>query len=447
MRIAVIGAGIVGVTTAYELASDGHEVTVFERAGSVAAEVSFANGGLQGLDPITPWGAPGMPGRWLRQSLSRHAAARLGGCPGPTTLGWLWRSWRAGTPSRHDPLRRLLHQLAAYSAERLQGLRQELQLDYERGQGLLLLLRGPRELAAAQPGLQLLEELGIAHRQLDADECRRVEPGLSPDTALQAGIQLPRDEVGNCRQFALLLRQEAQRLGVRFRFHTTVRSIQPGAPALLVHEYTPPEGDPGTLARPDALGSDGPPTVPQSIEPQQQPFDAIMVCAALGAAPLLRPLGLKLPQAPVWGYSLTAPLRRLEAHPELGPQAALIDERYKVTISRIGQRVRVAGGAELVDAGGSFNPKGLATLHKVLHDWFPGALQMAQLQRWKGARPTLPDGAPLLGASGAAGIWLNLGHGDNGWGLACGSARALADQVAGRQPGVAVEELAPARLR
>jgi len=448
MRVAIVGAGIIGVTTAYELGADGHEVTVFERSGSVAAEASFANAGVVAPGYVGPWAAPGMPRKLLSQLFSRHAAARLGGTPDAATLAWLWRWWRACRTKVHGANRSRMQRLAAYSHERLRGLRHQLQLDYERADGYLVLLRGERELATAKPGLQLLQELGVAHRLLDAADCRRVEPGLSPDTPLHAGIHLAQDEVGNCRQFAHLLRLEAQRLGVRFRFHTTVRRIEAGSPPSLLHEYTPPEeATAAAAARADFASSEGPATVPQAIEPQLERFDAVIVCAAIGSAALLRPLGLKLPLAPVYGYSITAPLRQLEAHPDLGPRAALMDERYKVAISRIGQRVRVAGSAELGGRREAYSDAAIATLHKVLHDWFPGAAQTAQVQRWKGARPMLPDGPPVLGASGLPGVWLNLGHGSSGWALSCGSARVLADQLAGRATAIDVEGLDIARLR
>jgi D-amino-acid dehydrogenase len=161
---------------------------------------------------------------------------------------------------------------------------------------------------------------------------------------------------------------------------------------------------------------------------------------------LLAPLGLRLPLLPVWGYSLTAPLRELEHAPELGPRSALMDERYKVAISRLGRRVRVAGSAELGGRADHFHPGSMATLYRVLDDWFPGAAQLAKAQRWKGARPMLPDGPPLIGASGRDGLWLNLGHGSSGWALSAGSARALADLVSGRPPAVDLLGLGVDRL-
>ena len=181
--------------------------------------------------------------------------------------------------------------------------------------------------------------------------------------------------------------------------------------------------------------------------PLTERFDAIVVCAALGSKLLLRPLGIRLPLLAVHGYSVTAPLRQHPQYPDHGPRSGLMDEHYKVAITRLGQRVRVAGGAEIGGTLERHNEAAIATLYKVLHDWFPGSALMGQAQHWKGARPMLPDGPPVLGASGAAGIWLNHGHGASGWALACGSARLLADLVAGRPPAVDTEGLGIERLR
>ncbi|MCP5272203.1 MAG: D-amino acid dehydrogenase [Burkholderiaceae bacterium] len=416
MRIAIIGAGIIGVTTAYELSADGHAVTVFERGSAVADGTSFANAGVVAPGYVTPWAAPGMAWKVLRQMTGRHAAVRVAPSALLRDAGWLWRWWRACRPAVHGANRTHMHRLARYSQERLTGLSQRLQLDYERGQGYMVLLRGERELAAARGGLKLLAELGVAFELLDTARARQLEPGLNPGTPLRAAIHLPQDGVGNCRQFAHLLKAEAQKLGVRFQFQQTVRAVHPG------------------------------PTVTLDLTDGPQAFDAAVVCAGVDAGALLAPLGLRLPLLPVWGYSLTAPLRELEHAPDLGPRSALMDERYKVAISRLGRRVRVAGSAELGGQAGRFHDGAMATLHQVLDDWFPGAAQLAKAQRWKGARPMLPDGPPVIGPSGREGLWLNLGHGSSGWALSAGSARALADLVAGRTPGVALDGLGVERF-
>ena len=418
MRIAVIGAGIVGVTTAYELAADGHEVVVYERHGTVASETSFANAGVVAPGYVTPWAAPGMPGKVLRHLVSRHAPVRLAMPGALAELPWMWRWWRACAPDRYRRHRAALWTLARYSADRLAQLTTRLGLDYEQSSGYLVLLRDARDERLAEPALALLAELGVAHSKVDAVRCREIEPGLSADTPLRAAIHLPQDGVGNCRQFAQLLKGRAQEAGARFRFGHTVLRIDPGAAPVVVGR--------------DADG--------RAFEDRH---DADVLSAGLEAASLLRPLGLRLPLAAVWGYSVTAPLRHVEAHGPFGPRSALMDERFKVAISRLGQRVRAAGSAELGGRADRHDARAIATLHKVLDDWFPGAAVWRDSQVWKGARPMLAEGPPRVGASGLPGLWLNLGHGSSGWALSCGSARVLADLVGGRQPEIDVAGVAP----
>ncbi|MEP7102832.1 MAG: FAD-dependent oxidoreductase [Burkholderiales bacterium] len=447
MKVAVIGAGVIGVTTAYELAADGHEVTVFERRGSVAAETSFANAGLVAPGYVTPWAAPGMPKKVIGHLLSRHAPVRVHPGLSPSEIAWMWRWWRACKLGTYQANRLRMQRLAYFSRERLHRLTRDLKLDYERSEGYLVLLRSAKDHAMVQPGLASLAELSTRFEMLDAAQCRAVEPGLSDETPLHGGVYLPDDEVGNCRQFTTLLRAEAQRIGVRFRFHTQVQKIIAGNPPQLVHIYAPPE-DSTVLMKVSAESApnEAQDTQPTALHPITESFDAVVVCAALDSAPLLRPHGLKLPMQAVYGYSITAPLRRLDVHGDIGPRSALMDERYKVAISRLGTRVRVAGSAEIGGSATRHNPKALETLYKVLHDWFPGSARLSQAQAWKGARPMLPDGPPVIGRSGIAGVWLNLGHGSSGWALSCGSARLIADSVAGHAAAIDTEGLGVERL-
>ncbi|MBC8054975.1 MAG: FAD-dependent oxidoreductase [Rhizobiales bacterium] len=447
MKIAVVGAGVVGVTTSHELAADGHEVTVFERRGSVAAETSFANAGVVAPGYVTPWAGPGMPRKVIGHLLSRHAPVRVHARLSAGEIAWMWRWWRACRLRTWQANRLRMQRLAYFSRERLHHVTRELKLDYERSDGYLVLLRTAKDQALAQPGLGSLTELGTRFEMFDAVQCRAVEPGLNDDTPLHGGIYLPDDEVGNCRQFTTLLRTEAQRSGVRFRFHTEVQRVVPGRAPQLVHRYAPPEDSTVLMnVAPGNAPNDAQDTQPMPMQAVTEGFDAVVVCAALDSDALLRPHGLKLPMQAVHGYSITAPLRRLDAHGDIGPRSALMDERYKVAISRLGARVRVAGGAEIGGAPKRHDPKALETLYKVLHDWFPGSARLNQAQVWKGARPMLPDGPPVLGASGIEGVWLNLGHGSSGWALSCGSARLLADAIAGRPPAIDTEGLGVERL-
>lgn len=415
MHIAIIGAGVIGITTAYELAADGHQVTVFERNAAAAAETSFANAGVVAPGYVTPWAAPGMPGKVARYLLRRHAPIKLGLPMAASDLAWMARWMRACRLETYLANRARLQRLAFYSRDRLHGLTQDLRLSYDRSDGYMVLLRGEQDARLVEPGLQVLHDAGVRFTRLDAANARKVEPALSPDMAFHGAIHLPDDEVGNCRQFCMLLKTHAQGLGVNFCLDTSVARIEAGPPVTLRL------GDSTTRA-----------------------FDALVCCAGLGSARLLRPLGLALPLAAVYGYSLTALIRE----PLNAPRSAVMDERYKVAISRLGQRVRVAGSAEIGGSPHRNRETSVQTLYKVLHDWFPGAAQLqAGVQLWKGARPMLPDGPPVLGASGVPGVWLNLGHGSSGWALSCGSARVLADQIAGRTPAVDTEGLGIERLR
>lgn len=405
MKIAVIGAGIIGVTTAWELAQDGHEVTVFERRIAAAEEGSFANTGLVAPGYIGPWAAPGMSFRIMRRLLARHAPVRFSLPLSGSDLAWMWKCWRACSPETHQHNRRNLQSLALYSRERLHELSSALEFEFDRSQGLLVLLRSEREQAQWRLNLPLLRDQGIAHRELSPEEARTIEPALNPDTTFHGALHLPGDEAGNCRQFALLLKNEAIKRGVQFAFSTTVDHLQTAAGSGIEVQVT--------------------------AEGQPRRFDAAVLCAGADSARLLRPLGPRIPLAPVYGYSVSATVRE----PLNAPRGAVMDERYKVAIARLGNRVRVGGTAELGGRPEAQRRAALQTLYKVLQDWFPGAAVLSSgVQTWKGARPMLPDGPPLLGASGIPGLWLNTGHGADGWALSFGSARAVADLVAGRKP-------------
>ena len=415
MRIAVIGAGIIGITTAYELAKDGHEVTVFERRSAAAEETSFANAGLIAPGYVAPWAAPGMPLKVLKHLLSRHAPVKLSLPLSTDELRWIRKWFKACKVETYVANRTHLQRLAFYSRERLHAITVELRLEYDRSDGYLVMLRSQSDRQMVENSLQVLREAGVPFNELGMPGARQIEPALNPDTAFFGAIHLPTDEVGNCRQFALLLMAEARRLGAQFAFNTMVAQINHSNGAALL-----------------VAGAKAP-----------RRFDATVMCAGMMSAQLLKPVGLQVPLAAVHGYSISAPIRE----PLNAPRSAIMDERYKVAISRLGNRVRVAGGAEIGGTVAQHREASIQTLYKVLHDWFPGAaVQSGSIQVWKGARPMLPDGPPLIGASGIPGLWLNLGHGSSGWALSCGSARALADQMAGRQAELDVSGFDVSRL-
>ncbi len=405
MKIAIVGAGIIGVTTAYELARDGHEVTVFEQHSAAAEDASFATAGL--LAPLlsTPWALPGMapPARLM----GPQANVRLAQGFSRADLSWLWQ-WRRAAKRGPGPASGL-ERLAQYSLARTLEIATAHELDFEASPGRLLLLRTEQDRATLQPVLQCLRDAGVAAQEIDAAAAQKIEPGLSPETPLSGAIHLPGAAAGNCRLFAQLLRQGTQASGVQFAFGTRVQRLA-----------TNPLG------------------VVMGGEDTPRRFDAVVLCAGMASAALLPALGLPLPMTAVHGYSISAPLRE-DTH---APRASVVDVQQQISITRLGLRVRVAGGAELGSAGAEHHAPTLQRLYRALTDWFPGGAQLsAGVQTWRGARTMLPDGAPVIGASGVPGLWLNTGHGTGGFALASGSARALADLVAQRSPEIPLDGL------
>lgn len=426
MRIAVVGAGIIGVTSAYELAVAGHEVTVFEQGGSIAAEASFAHAGLDGAGCAVAWSPLAVAGGVFGLVLRGRLPAALAPITSPGSAHWTlkWLCTNRGAAQRE--LHQRLHRLAAYSRACTTELTQSLHLDFERSSGVTVVARSAADSQRLLGASALLDQIGVRHKRLTADECRSLEPGLNPQAALYAAVHLPDEGASNSREFAHLIKQHAQRQGARFVFSAQVLAIQPGAQPEL--------------------------TVASGEERQRETFDAVVVCTGLASRRLLAPLGLKLPLIGVSGLSVTAPLRLDEFHPHLGPASVLLDPRRGVSIVRAGNRLRVSGGARV----GGIMGKGLSRaqaaaalkpLYRTLDEWFPGAARTSQAQQWQGISPTLPDGLPVLGPSSLGGVWLNLGHGSVGWTLSCGSARLLSALIAGIAPEIDTEGLSLARFR
>jgi len=415
MKIAIVGAGIIGITTAWELACDGHEVIVFERRGAAAEEASFANAGVVAPGHVSPWAGPGRRARIFGSLFGGDGAIRLRWPFGVREVGWMQHWQRACRLEIHLANRARLQRLAVYSHTRLREITETRELDYERSEGYLVVLRTARELQRVQREIEGLHTAESGFRQLDADAARKIEPSLCIDTPLAGALHFPEAEVANCRQFTLLLKREAEALGARFHFHCNIAPLDRAAP----HSLSLASGSPAHA------------------------FDAVVVCAGVDSVRLLSPLGLHMPIVPVYGHSVSARI----SEPLNAPRSAVMDERHKVVISRMGSRVRVAGGAELGGKPGVPGRAALQTLYKVLQDWYPGAVTLQSgVQQWKGARPMLPDGPPVIGRSGVPGVWLNLGHGSSGWALSCGSARVLADLIAGRDTGIDMEGLGIERL-
>jgi D-amino-acid dehydrogenase len=409
MHVVVIGAGIIGVTTAYWLRQAGCEVTVVERNSGVAQEASFANGGVISPGYTGPLAAPGMPRALMKALINRDATLRLRPSLDRTLWRWLRRFVAESTLERWRINKLRIQRLALYSRDELHALQARHGIDYEQQPGLLQLYRTERELERGEPLRTLLKEQGVAHRLLSAAEARAVECALSEQTQLAGALHLPDDETGNCAYFARRLRELAEADGVRFRFNAALTGLELAAGRL--------EG----LAGLNDLGR----------------FDGCVLAAGADSASLLAGTGIAVPLLPVRGASATVNILRHE----LAPLTSVLDDRYKVAVTRMGRRLRIAGTSTLGDRRSGTDLAAIETLLKVARDWYPGAAAYSQAQPWAGLRLALPDGPPLLGATPVRGLYLNIGHGSSGWALACGSARVVADIVTGRQPAIDTDGL------
>ena len=410
MKIAIVGAGVVGVATAYELAGRGHEVTVFERRASAAEEASYAPGALVGPALLSPWAVAGAMGAGGLNGMEVGSAARM------AELRWLWH-WRAAAAlaaKTAEPPSGLqaLAALSQRSQHRFVEIAELLELPLEASTGALVLLRDARGTASFHPSAQALRGAGVTLKELDRPTAAKVEPGMAQSENYCIALHAPNALAVNCRQYAVLLRQAAQRLGASFEFESTV---------LAVHN----RGGKTQVQLADA----GP----------ARHFDAVVLCNGLDANALLASLGIRLGMVALWGTTLTAPLREDAEQ----PQGTVIDAARQVSLARIGQRIRVAGGAELGRASSASHLNTLRRLNEALDAWFPGcAARGAGMQVWRGARAVRKGGLPALGASGVPGVWLNLAHGDSGWALASGCAEMLAHTLAGDEPPIGTQAMA-----
>jgi len=411
VKVVVLGAGVIGVATAHYLAEDGHEVTVVDRQPGPALETSFGNAGNVCPSYATPWAAPGMRWKAAKWLLQGDAPLAVRWRADPNLLGWAG-SWLANCSRRRfEQNKPRMQRLSHYSLACLQRLRQSTGLHYEETtRGILQLLRTERELAAVVDHTRILEAADIPHKVLGPKGCIEVEPGLAhARVPFAGGLHLPADETGDCQLFTQALAEHASRRGVRFRFQTAIEGIAVDG------------GRATGVATSDGLVA----------------ADRYVVALGCGAVPVLAPLGIRLPIQPVKGYSLTLPIAR----PDLAPRASIMDEHTKVAITRLGNRVRAAGTAELGATTTDAPPERFRTLARVLRELYPDAAGLEQPQYWAGLRPMTPDGPPILGPTPIGNVLLNVGHGSQGWSMACGSGRVVADLVSGRRPEIDLEGL------
>lgn len=402
MRIIILGAGVIGVTSAYYLAEAGHEVVLIDRQPGPALETSFANAGEISPGYASPWAAPGIPAKALRWLFMEHAPLILRPQPDMAMLRWIFAMLRNCTAPRYALNKSRMVRLAEYSRDELVALRGRLDLDYDhRSQGTLQLFRTQKQLDASAGDIAVLKDYGVAYELLDRKGCIAAEPGLeaSRDRFL-GGLRLPGDETGDCHIFTRKLAAMLPAMGVDVRFETRIEAIEK-------------EGDRITGVRTGAGLVRG---------------DSYLVALASHSPALLRPLGLSLPIYPVKGYSITLPITDAAR----APVSTLLDESYKIAITRLGDRIRVGGMAELSGFNEVRPARRENTLRHSLNDLFPGAADNdAPSNFWSGLRPMTPDSTPIVGPTPIANLFLNAGHGTLGWTMACGSASLIASLIGG----------------
>ena len=414
MQVAVIGAGVVGVCTAYFLAEAGHEVVVMERRNNIAEEASFGDAGILAADAVAPWAAPGMPKSLFSLLMKPESPLFLNRTWDPALWSWMRRWAKECDIERYRHNRRLMHRVAAYSQEVMQYLRDRHQLDYEQTTGYLQVYRTERELQQAKAAFDFLTESGIRHDILAMEDVRLLEPALNSSARLAGGLHLPQAESGNCPLFARQIRQLAQAMGVEFHFGCDVKAIH--------QSYR------GVLMQVDDLNLSA---------------DAVVLATGADSAALLAPLGMRLPTQPVRYYAATATIRNFESV----PLNALMDETYKTSIARMGNRIRIAGTAELGARTATQREAALNTLLKVAYDWFPDACHYNAATFWSGNSLMLPDGVPLIGSTSIRNVFLNIGHGAAGWAMAAGAGKLAADIVSERATDIAVDGLSSLRYQ
>lgn len=430
MHVVVLGAGVIGVTSAWYLANAGCRVTVIEQLPRPAFGTSFANAGQLSYGYAMPWAAPGVPLKalkWLRDPLAPFKLKLDTEQPLSQAL-WLARMW--GNCNHRDFERNKSRMLAlsSYSRESMAALLQKtgLRFDYQQ-RGTLQVFRTEQQVVAAEQDLRILLDAGVRARRVAKEELLQLEPGLAQSKApLAGGLFLPDDATGDCHLFTQELARRAEALGVRFEYNTAVTGLVQDGRGIVTGVRT--QG----LAEPVQGAGSACETVAA---------DVVVLAMGCNSPRLARQVGVSVPVYPVKGYSLTFNVQ----NPESAPRSTVMDETYKVAITRLGNRVRVGGTAEVCGHSTELRLERRAVLERSVGDLFPQAGSLVEARFWTGLRPSTPDSVPYLGPTRVKGLWVNCGHGTLGWTMACGSGQALAKLITGMAQEVPENVVRPAR--
>jgi D-amino-acid dehydrogenase len=416
LKIIVMGAGVIGVTTAYYLAKQGASVTVLDRQPGPGLETSYANAGELSYGMTSPWAAPGIPMKAVKWMFMKRKPLFIWPLISPTMWKWGYDMVRNCNPESYRINKGRMVRISNYSRDVMPELIAETGIEYDgREQGTLQLFRTQKQLAGSQADQDILSEYDSPFEVLSPDGCIAVEPALAQvREKFVGGLRLTADRTGDCRTFTIKLAEICEGMGVEFQYGQSITEI--------------------TIENNRVAG----------IETEiagRLTADAY-VCALGSHAPrLLNPTGIRLPVYPVKGYSVTLPV----TDDAMAPQSTIMDETYKVAITRLGDRIRVAGQAEIAGYSNRLGPHATDTVRHVIGDLFPKGGDLSKAEGWTGLRPMTPDGTPVLGASRYSNLFLNTGHGTLGWTMACGSGRAVADVVLGKTPEISFEGLTAER--
>lgn len=411
MKVLILGSGVIGVTSAYYLARAGHEVTVVDRQPEPALETSFANAGEVSPGYSSPWAGPGVPVKAVKWLLMKHGPLVVRPKLDPVMWVWLLKMLRNCTSARYAVNKSRMIPIAEYSRDCLRDLRRDIGIQYdERSQGTLQLFRYQAQLDGTGEDIAVLKQYGVPFEVLSREGCIAVEPALAGvKEKFAGGLRLPQDETGDCHMFTQALAKHAEALGVRFMFNTGI----------------------------DRIVTDGTRVSGVATSAGMLQADAYVLALGSWSSRLVAPLGISLPVYPVKGYSITVPIKDASGAPE----STVMDESYKVAITRLGNRIRVGGTAEISGFSTKLYDARRATLDHSLTDLFPRGGDLSKATFWSGLRPMTPDGPPVIGPTQYANLHLNTGHGTLGWTMSCGSGRVLADLLSGKKPEVDVSAL------
>ncbi|MER8849458.1 D-amino acid dehydrogenase [Mesorhizobium australicum] len=415
MKIMVLGGGVIGVTTAYYLTEAGHEVTVIDRQKGPGLETSFANAGEISPGYASPWAGPGIPLKAIKWLLMKHGPLVVRPAFDPHMWTWLVKMLRNCTAERYAINKSRMVPLAEYSRDTLKALREATGIAYdERTQGTLQLFRTQKQLDGTSGDVEVLKKYGVPYEVLDPDGCIAAEPALAGvREKFVGGLRLPHDETGDCKMFTDRLAELCVARGVKFEYDTTIWRV---------------------IRSRNRVNS-------MSTSKGWLTADAYVMALGSYSADFMRRMKRPIPVYPVKGYSITVPIKDAPA----APVSTVMDETYKVAITRLGDRIRVGGTAEISGFDLRLHESRRRTRAHSVGDLFPGAGAMREATFWCGLRPMTPDGPPLIGRTELSNLYLNTGHGTLGWTMACGSAKVLSDIISNRVPDIDVRALAQER--